>query len=79
MVQKETKPTEASVWLRLGVTLSGNKEDIEKIIQGEGSVLDRFLAENRFSIDGESYIPVSVIEEYNKENGTDFDFPSHNI
>ena len=39
------------------------------------------LKKHSFDIDGETYIPSSVIEEYNKENQTDFkeedvDFPA---
>lgn len=64
---------EASLWIRLGVSVKGNREDIEKILQGDQNVLSRLISENKFQIDGEAYIPSSVIEEYNDEHGTDFE------
>lgn len=59
--------------MRLGITVHGTKDDIEKIIQGDHTALNRLLGKKSFDIDGETYIPSSVIEEYNKENQTDFD------
>lgn len=64
---------ETSLWMRLGVFVKGNREDIEKILQGDQNVLSRLISENKFQIDGETYIPSSVIEEYNDEHGTDFE------
>lgn len=76
---EEPQP-EATIWMRLGVTVHGNKDDIENIIQGDSTTLNRLLKQHSFDIDGEAYVPASVIEEYNKENQTDFgendvDFP----
>lgn len=64
---------ESAVWMRLGATVHGHKDDIEKIIQGDCATLNKLLENKSFDIDGETYIPASVIEEYNKENQTDFD------
>lgn len=64
---------ESTLWMRLGITVHGTKDDIEKIIQGDHTALNRLLGKKSFDIDGETYIPSSVIEEYNKENQTDFD------
>lgn len=69
---KSEPPAEASLWMRLGITLTGSKEEIEKVLQGDEDTLARLLQEYKFNIDGESYIPESCIEEYNKENNTDF-------
>ena len=69
---EEPQP-EVTIWMRLGVTVHGNKDDIENIIQGDSATLNRLLKRRSFDIDGEAYIPASVIEEYNKENQTDFD------
>lgn len=71
---------ERNLWLRLGITVHGTKSDIEKIIQGDRTTLNRLLEKYSFDIDGETYIPASVVKEYNKENQTDFeeeniDFP----
>lgn len=65
---------ERSIWMRLGVTLKGTKEEIEALFSdGEESVnvLMRILKEKHYVIDGDSYIPENCIEQYNKEHGTD--------
>lgn len=62
-----------TVWMRLGISLLGSKEEIEKVLQGDEAALTQLLQEHKFNIDGESYIPGSSIESYNSENGTDFE------
>lgn len=67
---------EKTIWLRLGVTVKGTKEEIEKILENgadTGETLWYLLQDKNFEINGETYIPAAVVEEYNKENGTDFD------
>lgn len=64
---------ETSVWMRLGASLLGSKEEIGKVLQGDETTLIQLLQERKFNIDGESYIPQSCIESYNNENGTDFE------
>lgn len=64
---------ERSIWMRLGVTLKGTKEEIETLFSdGEESfdVLMKILKERRFIFDGDSYIPETCVEDYNKEYGT---------
>lgn len=62
-----------TVWMRLGASLLGSKEEIGKVLQGDEATLIRLLQERKFNIDGESYIPQTCIESYNNENGTDFE------
>lgn len=64
---------EASVWIRLGATVTGSREEIEKILDGDTDTLVRLLELRQFEIDGETYIPSTVIEEYNGEHQTDFE------
>ena len=64
---------EQTIWMRIGATVKGNKEEIEKIIQGDNDTLCRLLEARSFDIDGETYIPSTVIEEYNLENRTNFE------
>lgn len=66
-------PVEASVWLRLGITVTGSKEDIEKILQGDEAAFASLLKKKKFNINGETYIPSSCIEEYNSQNKTSFE------
>lgn len=64
---------EESVWMRLGATVTGKREEIEKILKGHVDTLAQLLARGKFEISGETYIPATVIEEYNKEHLTDFE------
>ena len=65
-----------SLWLRVGVTLKGTKGEIERILadgDDSGETLWNLLKAGKFEIDGETYIPSCSIEDYNDDNGTDFD------
>lgn len=70
--ENETDTT-TSIWMRLGVTVTGSKEEIEKMLQGDETVLACLLGKRKFNIDGETYVPSSCIEEYNSENKTSFE------
>lgn len=60
------------VWMRLGVDVIGDKETIEKIIQGDKNALMKLLENGNVYVNGDTYIPENIVEEYNEENGTDF-------
>lgn len=65
-----------TLWLRVGVTLKGTKKEMEKILadgDDSGETLWNLLKAGKFEIDGETYIPSCSIEDYNDDNGTDFD------
>lgn len=64
---------EESIWLRAGMTVQGSRQDIEKILAGNVETLQRLLETGSYEINGETYIPSTVIEEYNNEHHTDFD------
>ena len=64
---------ERYVWMRLGVLLRGTEEEIESLFNDDEKsyeTLTKILQERRFEIDGDSYIPETVVEEYNKEYNT---------
>ncbi len=64
---------ERHIWMRLGITLRGTKEEIEALFNDDDKsyeTLTKILRERRFEIDGDSYIPQTVVEEYNKEYNT---------
>lgn len=69
------------IWMRLGVTISATEEELSKLLttdpdnwdaEESKKVLLKILKQNRFRIDGNTYIPSPVIERYNEENGTRF-------
>ena len=64
---------ERYIWMRLGITLRGTKDEIEALFNDDEKsyeTLTKILQERRFEIDGDSYIPEKVVEEYNKEYNT---------
>lgn len=62
---------ERSVWARIGVTLYGSKEEIEALFTDNfQEALEKLFKEGKYKIDGDSYIPDSCIEEYDKKYGT---------
>lgn len=64
---------EETLWLRLGATVQGSREEIEKILDGDAETLRKLLEAGCYEIDGETYIPGSTVEEYNGEHDTDFE------
>lgn len=58
------------IWVRMGVTLTGTREEIDKLInEGEfGTMLD----EGNWVFDGDSYIPDDSIDVYNNEYGENY-------
>ena len=64
------------LWMRLGVSLAVTRYE-EAAILGDDSelaekTLRKLLAEGRFTPDGYSYIPCSVVLAFNKEHGTGY-------
>lgn len=62
---------ERSVWARIGVTLTGSKEEIEALFTDNfGEVLEKLIKDGKFKLDGDSYIPETCIAEYDERYGT---------
>ncbi|MBF0648710.1 hypothetical protein IR083_07745 [Dysgonomonas sp. GY75] len=64
---------ERTIWLRLGITLQGNKEEIESVIQGDKHTLKDMIGSGKFKADGNSYIPQDMVIEYNGKHNTAFE------
>lgn len=58
------------IWIRLGVLVCGDAQQIESVIKGDAETLVSLVKEQKFFIDGNSYIPESSVEEYNEDYGT---------
>lgn len=72
-VEVAEKPETRSVWMRLGVTVSGRASDIDAIVQGgenSDGILADLLKRGSYRIDGDSYIPETCVEDYNEEYNT---------
>lgn len=61
-----------TLWLRLGVSVSGTKDEIAALMDGDRDTLERIVAENRFVVDGDSYIPADSVASYNESYGADY-------
>ena len=58
------------IWMRVGATLYLNEKEAELLLNGDNNeakdLLKRMIYDNRFRLDGETYIPESSIEEFNE-------------
>ena len=71
------------LWMRAGVTLSVTKAEADDIISSCGNaggdeacrreILTQVIKEGRFAFDGESYVPAVCVNEFNRENDTNYD------
>ena len=66
-------PTLKQTWIRLGVSLYMKSEEAESIMTGDTKTLREILRDGRGIPDGDSYMPSGTVEEFNKENGTEYD------
>ena len=51
---------EENLWLRLGISVRGSREDIERILNGDTETLRKLLDAGRYGISGETYVPGST-------------------
>lgn len=68
-----TNMEERYIWMRLGITIRGSEEEMESLFNEDKKsyeTLTKILQERRFEINGDSYIPETKVEEYNKEYNT---------
>lgn len=69
----ERHASKSQIFVRLGIIITADKEDVERVIQGDEEKFEELIRQRKFFIDGESYIPYSAIEYYNEKNGTEFE------
>ena len=67
-------PYPRQVWMRIGCTVRGTKEQMDVIMKGEDCRLAEYtlkdmLNNGQIDIDGSCYIPESCVEDYNEEFG----------
>ena len=60
------------LFVRLGIFINPTDEEMDKILKGDIATLQKVIKENRYEIGGDTYVPSTVIESYNEENGTDY-------
>ncbi len=65
------------IWARVGMTLSLMPNEMELLVSGNNldkqKCLSRIFTEGRAVVDGDSYIPDSIMEKYNETYGTNYD------
>lgn len=63
------------LWLRVGMTINLTNEEVDLIFSQDPKGIDivrNAIEEGRYYLDGESYIPESYVEDFNKAYGTDY-------
>ena len=65
------------IWARIGMTLSLMPDEMELLVSGNDldkrKCLSRIFTEGRAVVNGDSYIPDSIMEKYNETYGTNYD------
>ena len=63
-----------TIWLRVGMSYTGTQDEIEKILRGDADLpdLEHALQNGDARLDGETYIPSFVVEDYNASEKTNF-------
>ncbi len=66
-----------TLWARLGVALEITNTEEQAIFSDEDSrieeALSTIIAEGRFHLDGESYVPVEAVTQFNQAYGTSYE------
>lgn len=73
------------IWMRIGVSIDMSENEEEKVFgenqEAAAEAVRKIVADGRFLLDGDSYIPETSVEDFNKRYGTghdeaeiDFDF-----
>ena len=67
-----------SLWMRIGCTVRGTKEQMDTMLKGEDYRLAEYTLKEMFEngqveIDGNTYVPESCVETYNKEYDGDIE------
>lgn len=65
-----------SLWMRIGCTVRGTKEQMDTMLRGEDYrlaeyILKDMLNNGQIDIDGSCYVPEKCVEDYNEEYGDD--------
>lgn len=60
--------------MRVGVTFYGTPEEIDMLIRGDGDedYIEKLFQKGQAVIDGDSYCPDEIIDQYNAQYGTDY-------
>ena len=65
------------LWIRLGVTLQITAEEKTAIFfcsdRQMADAIKKSIAAGRYRLDGDTYVPEPVVEEFNTQNGTSYE------
>ena len=68
-----------SLWVRAGITLHLTDDEAKRLLEIARSgnnereaLVEKVLADGRYTVDGECYSPGSAIADYNREYGTQY-------
>lgn len=65
-----------TIWARLGISIHATQAEMDTLLNecagNKAAVLARIFSEGRVEINGDSYVPGIVVEEYDREHGTKY-------
>lgn len=63
------------IWMRMGVTIDCTDEEADALLSGKDGaekIIRNIVADGRFKLDGETYIPETCVEDFNQAYGSDY-------
>lgn len=67
------------LWMRVGMTFKLSDEEADAILNpadgkaGMRAIVGKAFDEGRFELDGDTYVPVASVEDFNSKYGTEYD------
>lgn len=71
-----------NIWARVGMILKLTDEEIDAIFSESsksGAIVRNAIAEGRYCLDGDSYIPESAVEDFNCTYDTEYECGDYDI
>ena len=63
------------IWMRMGVTIDCADEEADTLLSGKDGaekIIRNIVADGRFKLDGETYIPAPCVEDFNRAYGSKY-------
>lgn len=69
-----------NLWMRTGMFIMLTDEEADSILSNKNDsakILEKVIEEGRYCLDGESYVPMECVEDFNKTYGTNYECVDH--
>ena len=69
-----------NLWMRVGMSIKLTDSEVDLILSNgndSAKILKKAIEEGRYCLDGESYVPMECVEDFNKTYGTNYECVDH--